>query len=61
MRREESDWAECWDVKGTADYIVGRGFTKVTLQLPDELLYQAVRLARSVQEACQAQEAEVKV
>lgn len=55
--RQDISWDVCWDIEGTADYIVGRGFTRVTLQLPDELLHQAVRLSNRVQEACAAQKA----
>ena len=61
MRRNVCDWAQCWDLYGTAEYIVNRGFTRVTLQLPDELLYQAFRLSTSVQDACRKHGASIKV
>lgn len=46
--------AHAWRVKETADYIVGRGYTAVTLQLPDELLGHATQLAGLLQAECSA-------
>ena len=40
----EAELAHSWRVAETASYIEERGFSVVTLQLPDELLAHATRL-----------------
>lgn len=58
---DAEQWLEKWEIRATAEYIVRRGFKKVTLQLPDHLLQQAFRLSRSVQQACTERGSPVQV
>ena len=59
--RPDAAWEQQWNIQGTADYILERGFSTVTLQLPDELLYQAVRLSRGVEQACRQRGTDAQV
>jgi hypothetical protein len=50
-----------WDVNGTADYIISRTFTVVTLQFPDELLQEALDVSKALCDACTARGKDVQV
>lgn len=57
----DETWALFWDIQGSADYIVSRKYTIVTLQFPDDLLKEATRVSRALQDACAAKGLLVKV
>ncbi len=38
-----------WDVEQTAEFITSRGFSRVALQLPDDLLAYTTQLAEALQ------------
>ncbi|KAK9814668.1 hypothetical protein WJX72_009496 [[Myrmecia] bisecta] len=45
-------WREQWDLDGTLEYILSRGYQRITLQFPDELLEHATVVAAELQTAC---------
>lgn len=47
-----SAWHSQWDISGTVAWIASRGFTKVTLQFPDELLPESTVVAAAIQQEC---------
>ncbi|BDA47727.1 probable 2-(3-amino-3-carboxypropyl)histidine synthase subunit 2 [Coccomyxa sp. Obi] len=51
---ETGSWAQYWDIEGTATYIVSRKYTIITLQFPDDLLKEAKRVVKAVEDACTA-------
>ncbi|KAK9785346.1 hypothetical protein WJX73_008039 [Symbiochloris irregularis] len=59
--RDDEQWLQKWEIPATAEYIVRRGFKRVTLQLPDHLLKQAFHLSHSVQQACKERGLQVQV
>ena len=50
-----------WDIEGTTSYVISRSFTVVALQFPDELLKEASKVSRALQDACAAAGAIVQV
>lgn len=57
----QGDFVHAWRINETASYLLERGFTVVTLQLPDELLGNATQLAGLLQAECQARGLAVQV
>ncbi len=53
-------WREQWDVDGCVRYVLARGFTRVTLQFPDELQAHAADVAAALQAGCAAAGATVQ-
>jgi len=52
VKSSQSDgraWHTQWDIAGTVAWIVGRGFSRVTLQFPDELLQESTVVAAALQ------------
>ena len=45
-------WHTQWDIAGTVAWIVSRGFSRVTLQFPDELLQESTVVAAALQKDC---------
>ena len=54
-------WRDDWDVPGTVAWVKSRGFTRVTLQFPDELLQESTLVAAAVQHDCTEIELAVQV
>lgn len=56
VKSSESDgrcvWRTQWDIAGTVAWIVSRGFSRVTLQFPDELLQESTVVAAALQKEC---------
>ena len=50
-----------WDIEGTVSYIISRNFTVVALQFPDDLLKEASRVSRALQDECAAAGAAIQV
>ncbi len=44
------DFAEAWEVRRTCDYITLKGYKRVTLQFPDDLLNDAPLVADALQQ-----------
>ena len=47
-------WRAAWDIDGCVRYIAARGYSRVTLQFPDELQAHAAAVAGELQRACAA-------
>ena len=45
-------WHTQWDIPGTVAWILSRGFSRVTLQFPDELLQESTVVAATLQQEC---------
>ncbi len=58
---ETGSWEQFWDVEGTAIYLVLRNYTIITLQFPDDLLKEAKRVAKAVEDACTAKGLHIQV
>ena len=54
-------WCKAWDIDGTVTYLRKHGFTRVTLQFPDELLEQSTVVCASIAQECAAQALPVQV
>ena len=49
---DDASWREGWDIDGTVAYLQNKGFTRVTLQFPDELLEQSTNVCALIQQQC---------
>lgn len=50
-----------WDIAATVDYVVGRGYKRVTLQFPDSMLADAPLVTRRLQAALQSSDSAAQV
>ncbi|KAL0034135.1 hypothetical protein WJX79_011070 [Trebouxia sp. C0005] len=54
-------WRTQWDIAGTVSWIVSRGFSRVTLQFPDELLQESTVVAAALQKECATRDTPAQV
>ena len=50
----DAEWCITWDLNGTSQYLVNRGYSRVALQFPDDLLDDATTVAAALQGQCAA-------
>lgn len=60
MSAVSTAWRNAWDIDECVQYITERGFTRVTLQFPDELQVDAAAVAAELQTSCAAAGAAVQ-
>lgn len=49
---DDASWREGWDIDRTVAYLQNNGFTRVTLQFPDDLLEQSTIVCAAIQQQC---------
>lgn len=58
---QDKSWLEAWDIAGTVAYLRNKGFTRVTLQFPDELLEHSTVICAVIQQQCAAEDIPAQV
>lgn len=61
LHANRESWRDAWDIDGTVAYIRDNGFTRITLQFPDELLEESTLVTSAIAQECASQEVPAKV
>jgi diphthamide biosynthesis enzyme Dph1/Dph2-like protein len=55
------EFCEVWELKATCAYIIRNGYTRITMQFPDDMLHDAPLVADALQSELTAAGSEAKV